>query len=117
MEFLDKVQKLIKFDFCVGTGGNFDELYNLKKLILRKKNGGFLNLKDLSKLISVLTEVDYKARIEKYKLRKDRADVIIPAGFFAKTILVQSESNKFFIPKIGLKEGLLAQLVEETPAP
>ncbi|WP_374021232.1 hypothetical protein [Bdellovibrio bacteriovorus] len=48
-----------------------------------------------------------KERIEKLKLRPDRADVIVPAAMLVETIMRQAETQKILIPSVGLRDGLI----------
>jgi exopolyphosphatase/guanosine-5'-triphosphate,3'-diphosphate pyrophosphatase len=48
-----------------------------------------------------------KERIEKLKLRPDRADVIVPASVLVQTIMRQAEVEKIMIPGVGLRDGII----------
>ncbi|HRO67409.1 MAG TPA: hypothetical protein PL182_07585, partial [Pseudobdellovibrionaceae bacterium] len=58
-------------------------------------------------------KLSVKERIDKLKLRPDRADVILPAILVVKTILRQAGVEKILIPGVGLRDGLLWSLAEQ----
>jgi exopolyphosphatase/guanosine-5'-triphosphate,3'-diphosphate pyrophosphatase len=52
-------------------------------------------------------------RISLYKLREDRADVIVPALLIYINIMRWADAQEIFVPKIGLADGLIHTLYEE----
>ena len=54
-----------------------------------------------------------KERIDKYNLREDRADVIVPALQIYINIMRWAEITEIYVPKIGLADGLIQSLYEE----
>ncbi len=52
-------------------------------------------------------------RINIYKLREDRADVIVPALLIYINIIRWAGAEEILIPKIGLADGLIQHLYEE----
>jgi len=94
-------------DFAVGTGGNIECLGQLKEQLLKRSPSTFLTLAELSQIIDILKSTRLKDRIEKLRLRPDRADVIIPASTLVQTIMRQAETEKILIPKVGLRDGLI----------
>jgi exopolyphosphatase/guanosine-5'-triphosphate,3'-diphosphate pyrophosphatase len=57
--------------------------------------------------------MSYKDRINKLKLRPDRADVILPAAIVMHVIARQTGVKEVIIPDVGLKDGVLLDLAEE----
>ncbi|KHD87467.1 MAG: hypothetical protein OM95_14350 [Bdellovibrio sp. ArHS] len=94
-------------DFAIGTGGNLECLGKLKVDLLKKSPHTFLTLQELSEIITKLRALKVKERIEKLKLRPDRADVIVPAAMLVETIMRQAETQKILIPSVGLRDGLI----------
>lgn len=97
-------------DFAIGTGGNFEAISKLKSEFLEKTLRTSLSLSELQMIIDKLLKTSYKDRVEKLKMRPDRADVIIPASLIIANILVQAKIEKILIPHVGLKEGLIWSL-------
>jgi exopolyphosphatase/guanosine-5'-triphosphate,3'-diphosphate pyrophosphatase len=52
-------------------------------------------------------------RISFYKLREDRADVIVPALLIYINVLRWADAEEIYVPKIGLADGLIHTLYEE----
>ena len=49
-------------------------------------------------------------RAEKYRLRYDRADVIVPAGKIYLNVLEKCGIDEIIVPKIGLSDGIVYYL-------
>jgi exopolyphosphatase/guanosine-5'-triphosphate,3'-diphosphate pyrophosphatase len=47
-----------------------------------------------------------------YKLREDRADVIVPALLIYLNVLRWADADEIFVPQIGLADGLIHSLYE-----
>ena len=61
-------------------------------------------------LLNNLQKIDFEERVLEYNLNPDRADVIIPAlKIFLKT-MEWSGSNKIFVPKVGLVDGMIKEV-------
>jgi exopolyphosphatase/guanosine-5'-triphosphate,3'-diphosphate pyrophosphatase len=67
-------------------------------------------LRDYYKEFSNLT---LSQRISLYKLREDRADVIVPALLIYINALRWADAEEIYVPKIGLADGLIHTLYEE----
>ncbi len=108
VKFLEKEATGMSFDFAVGTGGNLETMARLKLQILHKTPNTFVSLGELLEITAALRPFSIKDRIEKLKLRPDRADVIIPAMMVVKLVLRQAGIEKIQIPCVGLRDGLLS---------
>lgn len=94
---------------AIGTGGNINRLFKMSKL-----GYGELMTKDhLDKLHAEIKAMSFKQRIEKLRLRPDRADVIVPAGEIFTTILRVAKIDKISVPKIGLSDGIALYLYRQ----
>ncbi|MEZ0391416.1 MAG: hypothetical protein ACAH59_04325 [Pseudobdellovibrionaceae bacterium] len=100
-------------EFAVGTGGNLETLGKLKPLLLKSSSRTFLSFQELSEIIEKLQKLTIKERIEKLKMRPDRADVILPAAFVVQTVMRQAGLEKLLIPHVGLKDGLVWSLAHQ----
>lgn len=94
-------------DFAIGTGGNLECLGKLKVELLKRNPNSFVTLNELNEIIERLRAFSLRDRIEKLKLRPDRADVIVPAAVVVQTILRQAETEKLVIPGVGLRDGII----------
>lgn len=96
-----------KLNYAIGTGGNFECLAELKRQILQTEPIHTITTSELEKIIDVLKSESVRTRATKYKLRPDRADVILPAAYIALLAMKQSRVEKLAIPFVGLRDGLL----------
>ena len=103
----------LPLDFAVGTGGNLETLGKLKPLLLKSSSRTFLSHQELGEIIQKLQKMTLKDRIEKLKMRPDRADVIIPAALTVHTVMRQAKLEKLLIPHVGLKDGLIWALAHQ----
>lgn len=94
-------------DFAIGTGGNLESLGKLKVQLLKRTPNSFVTLAELTEIIERLRSLSVRDRIEKLKLRPDRADVIVPAALVIQTIMRQAETEKLVIPGVGLRDGII----------
>ena len=103
-----------KMDFAVGTGGNLEALGKLKSEILKSSVNTVITAQELNSIILQLQKYSVKERIADLGLREDRADVILPAAMLIQLILRQASIEKILIPHVGLKDGILWSLVQQS---
>jgi len=101
-----------RLDQFVGTGGNIECFGALRKRLFGKEKSDSISIKELETLVTMLAAMTVKERILKLKLRKDRADVIVPAGILLLAIMREAKINRLKIPGLGLREGALFELSE-----
>jgi len=94
---------------AIGTGGNINKVFALSK----KKDGKALTLEYLQAVYKELSSVSLIERMHMYKLREDRADVIIPALLIYTNVMRWAETEEIYVPKIGLADGLIQHLYSE----
>jgi exopolyphosphatase/guanosine-5'-triphosphate,3'-diphosphate pyrophosphatase len=102
-----------KIHLCIGTGGNVEEMGRLSQRLFKKSSDRSITLSELQELIEKLSRMSVKDRINKLKLRPDRADVILPAAIVLQLIATEAKARKILIPDVGLKDGLLIEMAEE----
>lgn len=102
-------QGLESFNYCVGTGGNMDRFIKLKDFV-SDEPGEFLTRKELQSLKEKIQSLSFEDRIQKLSLRKDRADVILPAAITTIKIMKLAQAQTIKLPQVGLRDGLLHQL-------
>ncbi len=93
-----------------GCGGNVARIGKLRKIILDKKNENEVSQPELEEIIERLFSTTYEERIEKFKMRPDRADVILPASIIVLEFMRYFRIDQLEIPETGLKEGVLLDL-------
>ncbi|MCG9900255.1 MAG: ethanolamine ammonia-lyase reactivating factor EutA [Hydrotalea sp.] len=94
---------------AIGSGGNINKVFSLSK----KKEGKPLNLELLKDYYKELSSFSIEERIRLYKLRSDRADVIVPALQIYINIMRWADIELIYVPKIGLADGLVQKLYQE----
>ena len=102
-----------KIQICAGTGGNVEEIGRLRQKLLKAESDHFITLEELEKLIERLEHMTYEQRMEKLKLRADRADVILPASIVLHLIAREARVKQIMIPNVGLKDGILLDIAED----
>lgn len=89
-----------------GTGGNIN-----RALKMRGSNQtNTLSLYDLKALEQDLSKESIEQRCEKYQLKPDRADVIVPALQIYIAALEALKQEAIVVPRIGLSDGVIYQL-------
>lgn len=88
------------------TGGNINKIHK----ILGKKNTEPIELKEFNELGKKLSKLSVKQRVSDFKLKPDRADVIVPAFEIFSTVFEKIGTDKVFVPKIGLSDGMIYNL-------
>ena len=94
---------------AIGSGGNINKVFSLSK----KKESKPLPielLKDYHKELGAFTVED---RMNIYKMREDRADVIVPALLIFINVMKWAGAEEIQVPKIGLVDGLIQYLYAE----
>ena len=112
-DYIKKYTKNTSNIVAIGSGGNINKIFSLSK----KKDGKPLPLELLRDYYKELNSVTLDDRINKYKLREDRADVIVPALLIYINAMRWAEADEIFVPKIGLADGLIQSLYEELTTP
>lgn len=103
-----------RFDFAVGTGGNFEALARLRVSLLSKTNLHTMTRAELFEVTTHLASMTLKERVRYLKLKEDRADVIVPAALLTLEVLDTVAANQLYVPFVGLREGLLSSIVAES---
>lgn len=98
---------------CIGTGGNMEALLKLRQTLLKKDPSSVLSRGELDLIIARLNKFNFQERVEILKLRSDRADVIIPAAFTVRELMIRLRAERILIPCVGLKEGVLLDIARE----
>ena len=91
---------------AIGSGGNINKVFSLSK----RKEGKSLPIDLLRDYYKELSNVSLKDRINIYKLREDRADVIVPALQIYINVMRWAGATEIYVPKIGLADGLIQHL-------
>ena len=69
-----------------------------------------IRVEDMLALREELAKYNLEDRMEKFQLKPDRADVIIPACDIYSYIFKELKVNSFAVPKVGLSDGIIYDL-------
>lgn len=94
---------------AIGSGGNINKIFSLSK----RKDGKPLPLELLKDYYKEFSSFSVQDRIRIYRLREDRADVIVPALLIYVNVMRWANISEIYVPKIGLADGLIQHLYEE----
>ena len=94
---------------AIGSGGNINKVFSISK----KKEGKPLTIELLKDYYKEFSNVSLSERIKIYKLREDRADVIVPALQIYINVMRWAGIDEIYVPKIGLADGLIQHLYDE----
>ncbi len=108
-ETLKAVTKGHKEVVAIGSGGNINKVFSISK----RKDGKPLPLELLKDYYKDMSALSLAERMQTYKFREDRADVIVPALQIYTSVMRWTGATEIFVPKIGLADGLIRHLYEE----
>jgi exopolyphosphatase/guanosine-5'-triphosphate,3'-diphosphate pyrophosphatase len=94
---------------AIGSGGNINKIFSLSK----RKEDKPLTLDLLKDYHKELSNVSLADRIKIYRLREDRADVIVPALLIYINTMRWVGASEIYVPQIGLADGLIQHLYQE----
>ena len=94
---------------AIGSGGNINKIFSLSK----RKEGKPLPFQLLRDYYKELSSFSLEERMHMYKLREDRADVIVPALLIYLNVMRWVDCDEIFVPKIGLADGLIHHLYDQ----
>jgi exopolyphosphatase/guanosine-5'-triphosphate,3'-diphosphate pyrophosphatase len=94
---------------AIGSGGNINKIFSLSK----KKEGRPLSLESLREYYKEFSSFTVRERMKMYKLREDRADVIVPALLIYINVMKWADAGEIYVPRIGLADGLIQHLYME----
>ena len=91
---------------AIGSGGNINKIFSLSK----RKEGKSLHIESLKDYHKEFSSFSLEDRMRLYKLREDRADVIVPALLIYINTMRWATAQEIYVPKIGLADGLIQHL-------
>jgi exopolyphosphatase/guanosine-5'-triphosphate,3'-diphosphate pyrophosphatase len=94
---------------AIGSGGNINKVFTMSK----RKDGRPLPFELLRDYYNEFNKLTLAQRMSLYKLREDRADVIVPALLIYINVMRWANIEEIYVPKIGLADGLIHLLYDE----
>lgn len=92
----------------IGSGGNINKLFRLADK--KDKKQSFLPVESLQEICETLKPLSKEERIKRFKLKPDRADVIVPAAEIFLEVAKQVNATGITVPTIGLSDGIIDSL-------
>ena len=95
------------------TGGNLAvlaELFPSKDAVLPA-----IDLEAMSQGLGGIAAMTLEERVARLGIRKDRADTILSAGLIIGVFAEKFSIKRVLVPGVGLREGLIASLLNEVP--
>lgn len=89
-----------------GTGGNINKIHKL----IGGKQKHPVSRGDMSDFLGQLKPLSIRERIDKFQLKPDRADVIVPAMEIYLYVMNSIKTEEIFVPKVGLSDGVILDL-------
>lgn len=95
----------------IGSGGNINKLFK----IVKSKDNRYsrMPVSALREIYGELKPLTVGQRMEKYALKPDRADVIVPAAEIFLTIAEITGAGFIYVPVIGLADGIIDGLYQK----
>jgi exopolyphosphatase/guanosine-5'-triphosphate,3'-diphosphate pyrophosphatase len=108
-DFLREHTRHFKGISGIGSGGNINKLYRLSE----EKNDSPMSFSKLKSLYDYLDSFSLKDRINVLGLKKDRADVIIPACEIFLSVMKWAGIKNIYVPTVGMVDGIIQTLIDE----
>lgn len=94
---------------AIGSGGNINKIYSM----INSKNIKSVPIEVIREFLRVLEPMSVEERMHTYLLKRDRADVIVPALRIYANTMKWANIDEIHVPKIGLADGLINHLYEQ----
>jgi len=94
---------------AIGSGGNINKIYSM----INSKNIKSIPIEVIREFLRVLGPMSVEERMHTYLLKRDRADVIVPALRIYANTMKWANIDEIYVPKIGLADGLINHLYEQ----
>jgi exopolyphosphatase/guanosine-5'-triphosphate,3'-diphosphate pyrophosphatase len=91
---------------AIGTGGNINRYHRIARL----EKDANLPASSIASIKRQMEDVPLEQRSTLFGLKRNRADVIIPAGEIYLKILALAETDFIWVPKVGLADGVILSM-------
>lgn len=106
---LKEIGKTYPKMIAIGSGGNINKIYSM----INSKNIKSIPIEVIREFHRVLEPMSVDERMHTYNLKRDRADVIVPALRIYANAMKWANIDEIHVPKIGLADGLINHLYEQ----
>ena len=104
-DYLNGIEKDHKQVTIIGSGGNINKLYKMART--KDETDKSFTVDELARIYHTLEPLSVEQRMERYNLRADRADVIIPAARIFLNIASVVHARRIIVPTIGVADGII----------
>lgn len=104
-EFLTRLHEENGEITIIGSGGNINKLYKIAET--KDKSTNSFSVDELGRIYHTLQPLTMEQRMDIYGMRRDRADVIIPASEIFLNIASLIKSKRIIVPTIGVADGII----------
>ena len=108
---LEKYAEDFQGNKIIGSGGNINRLFRLAKI---KGDSRSLPVATLKQLYAELAPLSLEERMEQFKLKDDRADVIIPAAEIFLLVARSLKCEDILVPNISLADSIVDGIYRDT---
>ena len=106
ISWLRNYKHLITDAFVFASGGNVNRVFK----IIGNSSKKTIDTIKISALFDIMNSLSVQERMKLYQLKKDRAEVIIPAMKILKIFHKEIQNKTFFVPQLGLADGSIHEL-------
>lgn len=106
---LKEIGKTYPKMIAIGSGGNINKIFSM----INSKNLKSIPIEVIREFHRVLEPMSVDERMHTYNLKRDRADVIVPALRIYANAMKWANIEEIHVPKIGLADGLINHLYEQ----
>ena len=94
----------------IGSGGNINKLFRLAEEKEKHKQAAIFPVESLRKINDELKRYTPAERRKLFRLKPDRAEVIVPAAEIFLEVARYGQSKEIWVPMIGLADGIIDSL-------
>lgn len=94
----------------IGSGGNINKLYKLSR---DKSQKDILSTKSLQTLRKDLSSLSIEQRMEQFKLKRERAEVIVHAADIFIEVISLTGAKQIIVPAISIGDGIIEKMYEK----
>jgi exopolyphosphatase/guanosine-5'-triphosphate,3'-diphosphate pyrophosphatase len=110
VDYIKTHLRLKDIELVAGTGGNLRRMGKIRRKTLGRSSEECL-YSEVAHMSHALFSMGLIERVRALELDPDRADVILPAAMLVETLMRRVGAKKIHLPKVGLKEGLVLDML------
>ncbi len=107
-ETLKDISKQYGSIIGIGSGGNINKIISL----VGTKTAKSLSTETIKSMYKEMDAMSVDTRMNRFNIKKDRAEVIVPALEIYNNVLKWGNIEEIHVPKIGLADGLIHHLYD-----